>query len=304
MGAQVRYLIGWEHGWMSGFGFGFGFGAAALQLRGRDRWIGWEAQARRQSLHRLVSAYRFRIHSAVRCQYLSSCGRGMALLRLASDCAAQYGFRSRLAESIVDMDHFVGGKYRAANWVAIGHANGRGRPNRKNQRPKSTEERKSFAWIRVTRQCKEFAAKAPVTWQFCGMDRKADLYEFSDEERRSRVVELLVRAKHDGATSKDLNRVDPIRQGPHAELAALPCPVAKLTLQEEEVRGTSRVRAAHRAGRLAQSRSRVPTAVEPAWETGPGALQGTCFGGLPPGGYPTRRVVLADDLLDRNSSAG
>lgn len=48
VGAQMRYLIGSEHGWLGGFGFG----AAALQLRDRDQWIGWDARTRRQHLHR------------------------------------------------------------------------------------------------------------------------------------------------------------------------------------------------------------------------------------------------------------
>ena len=41
VGAQMRYLIGSEHGWLGGFGFG----AAALQLRDRDQWIGWDLPA-------------------------------------------------------------------------------------------------------------------------------------------------------------------------------------------------------------------------------------------------------------------
>ena len=44
VGAQLRYLIGSAHGWVGGFGFS----AAALQLRDRDAWLGWDVSRRRQ----------------------------------------------------------------------------------------------------------------------------------------------------------------------------------------------------------------------------------------------------------------
>jgi len=47
VGCQIRYLIGSDHGWLGGVGFG----ASALQLRDRDRWIGWDVQTRRAQLH-------------------------------------------------------------------------------------------------------------------------------------------------------------------------------------------------------------------------------------------------------------
>jgi hypothetical protein len=46
------------------------------------------------------------------------------------------------------------------------------------------------------------------------MDREADFYELFDEQRRSRRVELLVRAKHDRATGEDLNLFESVRQSP------------------------------------------------------------------------------------------
>jgi hypothetical protein len=50
VGAQMRYLIQCDHGWLGGLGFG----AAALNLADRDRWIGWTTDTRRQHLHRVV----------------------------------------------------------------------------------------------------------------------------------------------------------------------------------------------------------------------------------------------------------
>jgi hypothetical protein len=77
VGTQVRYLIGSEHGWLGGFGFG----AAALQLRERDQWIGWDADMRRDQLHRVIGMNRFLIRTSVHCQNLASHVMGMALRR-------------------------------------------------------------------------------------------------------------------------------------------------------------------------------------------------------------------------------
>ena len=407
VGAQMRYLIGSEHGWLGGFGFG----AAALQLADRDQWIGWDVVTRRKHLHRVVGMSRFLIRQSVRCQNLASCVQGMALRRMGADYEAQYGYRPWLVESFVDTEHFIGTSYRAANWVAIGRTQGRGRQDREHKSAKSIktiyvyelesnlrtrmgiaepvglaaleiaegldgeqwagnefdgaslgdkrlnerladfartqaampgrafcgaaqgdkaaikayyrlidkpddsevtmqailaphrlrtvqrmkaqstvlciqdgcevnysgltqcaglgvigsnqtgaksgglhlhstfvvspeglplgvlgaqcsaptpraiddlrpasaipiEDKKTFAWITGLRECNELAAALPDTRQVCVMDREADFYELFDEQRRHHRVELLVRAKHDRATSEELKLFDSVRQSP------------------------------------------------------------------------------------------
>ena len=74
VGAQLRYLIQSEHGWLGGLGFA----AAALNLADRDRWIGWDAATRREHLHRVVGMARFLIRRSVRCHNLASRVLGMA----------------------------------------------------------------------------------------------------------------------------------------------------------------------------------------------------------------------------------
>lgn len=126
VGAQMRYLIGSEHGWLGGFGFA----AAALQLAARDQWIGWDAATRRQHLHRVIGMNRFLIRSAVHCHNLASHVMAMALRRIGPDMQAQYGYAPWLVESFVDTEHFAGTCYQAANWVQIGQTQGRGRQDR------------------------------------------------------------------------------------------------------------------------------------------------------------------------------
>ena len=135
VGAQMRYLIGSEHGWLGGLGFA----AAALNLADRDQWIGWDAPTRRMHLHRVIGMARFLIRRSVRCHNLASRVLGMALRGVQADYQAQYGYRPWLVESFVDTEQFLGTCYQAANWVAVGHSQGRGRQDRTHQAAKSVK---------------------------------------------------------------------------------------------------------------------------------------------------------------------
>lgn len=135
VGAQMRYLIGSEHGWLGGLGFG----AAAIQLADRDQWIGWDSQTRREQLHRIVGMSRFLIRTSVRCHNLASCVLGMVLRRIHLDFEEQYGYRPWLIESFVESERFAGTSYQAANWIEIGQTKGRGRQDRKHNHAKSVK---------------------------------------------------------------------------------------------------------------------------------------------------------------------
>lgn len=135
VGAQLRYLIQSEHGWLGGLGFA----AAALNLADRDRWVGWDAATRREHLHRVVGMARFLIRRSVRCHNLASRVLGMAVRAVAADYETQYGYRPWLLESFVDTEQFLGTCYQAANWVPVGHSQGRGRQDRAHQAAKSVK---------------------------------------------------------------------------------------------------------------------------------------------------------------------
>jgi hypothetical protein len=135
VGAQMRYLIGSDHGWLGGLGFG----AAAIRLADRDRWIGWDGAKRREQLHRIVAMSRFLIRPSVRCHHLASCVLGMVLRRIEADFDAQYGYRPWLIESFVETERFAGTSYQAANWIEIGKTKGRGRQDRGHDNGKSVK---------------------------------------------------------------------------------------------------------------------------------------------------------------------
>ena len=57
VGAQMRYLIGSERGWVGALAFS----AAAWHVAARDEWIGWSERARKANLRYVVSNSRFLI---------------------------------------------------------------------------------------------------------------------------------------------------------------------------------------------------------------------------------------------------
>ena len=135
VGAQIRYLIGSEHGWLGGLGFG----ASAIKLGDRDQWIGWDTDQQRQHLHRVIGMSRFLIRPSVRCHNLASMVLGMTLRSVGQDFEDQYKYRPWLVESFVDSDFFAGTCYQATNWTAVGKTKGRGRQDREHQSAKTVK---------------------------------------------------------------------------------------------------------------------------------------------------------------------
>ena len=66
----------------------------------------------------------------VKVAHLASHVRGRITRRLRADWQAKYGHPVYLVESFVDAERFRGTCYRAANWLEVGHTQGRGRYDR------------------------------------------------------------------------------------------------------------------------------------------------------------------------------
>lgn len=142
VGRQLRYLVGSDHGWLGGVGFG----SAALHLEGRDEWIGWNGEQRREHLQRVLNMARFLIRPAVRCPNLASHVLGLCARRVGPDFEGRYGLRPWLLESFVETPTFEGACYKAANWIQTGRTKGRGR-NGGNQAGKSFKDVYVYALV-------------------------------------------------------------------------------------------------------------------------------------------------------------
>ena len=123
VGAQLRYLIGSQHGWLGALGFG----PAAFVLQSRDQWIGWSTSARLGHLREVVGLSRLLIRRAVRCANLVSKVLSLVLARLPQDWQHRYGVRPLLVETYVDRSKFSGLSLSVSNWLRVGVSRGRGR---------------------------------------------------------------------------------------------------------------------------------------------------------------------------------
>ena len=135
-GAQLRYLIGSEKGWLGALAFS----AAAWHLKARDHWIGWSQPARQYHLPKVVANSRFVLARGVRVKNLASKVLGVAQKRLPQDWAQAYGYKPLLLETYVESQRFAATSYRAANWIYVGKTCGRGRQDREHREKKPIKD--------------------------------------------------------------------------------------------------------------------------------------------------------------------
>jgi hypothetical protein len=123
VGEHLKYLV-WANGrpvacvaWSS----------APRHIGARDRYIGWDQQARRRNIRFLAYNTRFLILPWVKVPHLASHILGQMARRLARDWQRMYAHPIYLLETFVDSERFRGTCYRAANWIMVGQTTGRGK---------------------------------------------------------------------------------------------------------------------------------------------------------------------------------
>ncbi len=125
-GAQMRYLIWSDYGWLGGFAFS----ACSWHAADRDAWIGWDGRARGQNRDYVINNSRFLILPSVEVSNLGSYVLSQCLGRVAGDWQWRFGYEPLLLESFVEEGRFDGGVYRAANWQEVGQTSGSHRQGR------------------------------------------------------------------------------------------------------------------------------------------------------------------------------
>jgi len=106
------------------------FTSAALKIAPRDGWIGWDNQARKCNLPRIINNSRFLILPWIQVPQLASKILSLVVHQLPDDWLDAYCVKPLLLESFVDPERFPGTCYRAANWIHAGTTQGRGRMDR------------------------------------------------------------------------------------------------------------------------------------------------------------------------------
>ncbi len=114
-----------------------GFAAAALEVRSRDAFIGWDAQAREPPPHREQRP----VPDLVKVRNLASRILALAAKRIAADWHTRYGYAPVLLETFVDTERFTGTCYKAGNWRCVGVTQGRGKLRSLPRAPAAHKER-------------------------------------------------------------------------------------------------------------------------------------------------------------------
>jgi hypothetical protein len=123
VGEHLKYLV-----WAQGRPIAcLAWSSAPRHLGSRDRYIGWDAEARRSHIRFIAYNTRFLILPWVRVEHLASHILGRMAARISADWQQLYGHPIYFLETFVDPERFRGTCYRAANWVLLGKTTGRGK---------------------------------------------------------------------------------------------------------------------------------------------------------------------------------
>ena len=117
------------------------WGPAALKLKDRERWIGWNPTQQAERLKLVVQNRRYLLlHERGREPNLASQALAAACRVLPQQWAERFGYRPLIAESFTDPESYTGTCYKASGWEAVGWSAGHRRHRADyyvaNQRPK------------------------------------------------------------------------------------------------------------------------------------------------------------------------
>ena len=114
--------------------------SAPRHLGSRDRFIGWDKQARLANIRLLAYNTRFLILPWVTVPHLASHILGRMARMLSADWQRIYAHPIYFVETFIDPQRFRGTCYRAANWTLLGQTTGRGKDAPTRQANRSIKE--------------------------------------------------------------------------------------------------------------------------------------------------------------------
>ena len=101
--------------------------SAPRHLGSRDRFIGWDKQARLKNIGLLAYNTRFLVLPWVTVPHLASHILGRMARMLSAEWQRVYAHPIHFVETFIDPQRFRGTCYRAANWTFLGETTGRGK---------------------------------------------------------------------------------------------------------------------------------------------------------------------------------
>jgi hypothetical protein len=126
--------------------------SAPRHLGSRDRFIGWDQQARLKNIRLLAYNTRFLILPWVRVPHLASHILGRMARMLSLDWQRLYAHPIYFVETFIDPERFAGTCYRAANWKVLGVTTGRGKDAPTRQVNRSIKQVLGYPLVKDFRQ--------------------------------------------------------------------------------------------------------------------------------------------------------
>ena len=152
VGEHLKYLA-----WAQGRPIAcLAWSSAPRHLGSRDRYIGWNAEARRRNIRFIAYNTRFLILPWVRVPHLASHILGKVTRALSDDWERMYGHPVYFAETFIDPGRFRGACYRAANWQLLGLTTGRGNNDQTNRPNRPIKE---VLGLPLTRRFREYLSQ-------------------------------------------------------------------------------------------------------------------------------------------------
>src|SRR5215471_12677696 len=136
VGEHLKYLV-WVQGRVVAC---LAWSSAPRHLGSRDRYLGWNAEARRRNIRFIAYNTRFLILPWVEVPHLASHILGRMAAILSNDWHRMYNHPIYFAETFIDPGRFRGTCYRAANWQLLGLTTGRGKNDQTNKPNRPTKE--------------------------------------------------------------------------------------------------------------------------------------------------------------------
>jgi hypothetical protein len=116
-GQTLRYVAELDGEWVAIASFS----AAALNLKAREKWIGWSARQKARRLSLVVNNSRFLVlQDRQQLPNLASRALGLCLRRLSRDWQEKWNHPVLVVESFVDETRYKGFCYRACGFEALG----------------------------------------------------------------------------------------------------------------------------------------------------------------------------------------
>lgn len=117
------------------------WGPAALKLKDREAWIGWNPAQQSERLKLVVQNRRYLLlHQKGREPNLASQALAAACRQLPGQWGERFGYQPLIAESFTDPEAFAGTCYKASGWEPVGMSKGNSRHRadyyQPNERPK------------------------------------------------------------------------------------------------------------------------------------------------------------------------